>query len=156
MSLYQVIPVMLLNFGYVTMFTWVTLLTVSISDEDRQLMPIVTTYRKSICFFESLLVSATTTLLPITILKYVAPACLGLSVAIWLYRRNVILQLTQLANDVSTKINLKNIKTVMIHNREIQIKHIQRRYTALSIANDTILSSFFVMAIVVLFSIFST
>ena len=156
MSFYNHIPLILLNFMYVTIFTWVTLLTVSISEEDRQLMPVVTTYRKSICFFESLLVSATTTLLPITILKYLVPACLGLSIAIWLYRRNVILQLSQLANDVSAKINLKNIKTITIHNREIKIKHIQRRYTALSIANDTILSSFFVMAIVVLFSIFST
>lgn len=156
MSLYNHVPLMLLNFIYVTMFTWVTLLTVAISDTDRQLMPVVTTYRKSICFFESLLVSATTTLLPITILKYLAPACLGISVAIWLYRRNIILQLTRLTTDMSSKINLKNIKTITIHNREIKIKHIQRRYTALSVANDTILSSFFVMALVVLFSIFST
>lgn len=156
MSLYNHVPLMLLNFIYVTMFTWVTLLTVAISDTDRQLMPVVTTYRKSICFFESLLVSTTTTLLPITILKYLAPACLGISVAIWLYRRNVILQLTRLTTDMSSKINLKNIKTITIHNREIKIKHIQRRYTALSVANDTILSSFFVMALVVLFSIFST
>ena len=153
MSLYNAIPQQFLNFLCVMVFTWFSMMTSSMSDINKLMMPTVLHFRRSIYFVESIIVSAITTILPISFLKIGIPISLGIAIGSWLYRTTILKELDGYLKSAPKTRSLNRKEEVRYHNHVMTINKIQTRYTATCLVNDTIISSCLMMSFLVFFSI---
>ena len=116
-------------------------------------MPVILDYRRSIYLAESFVVSAITTIIPLSFLEWGLPIAVGVAIVLWIYRVNVMRHLKSYLDARPLKSPLDCQQNVAFRNSVLSIKNLQMRYTATAVVNDLVFSTCWVMAAIVLFSI---
>ena len=153
MFLYHSLPPQIVNFLCVAVFTWSTLLTTSLSDIDKLMMPMILHYRRSIYLVESFVVSAITTILPISFLEWGIPVAVIFAVALWVYRVNILRHIKSYLDTRSGASRLDRSQKVSFRNSVLSIKNVQARYTVTCMVNDMVFATCWIMIVIVLFSV---
>lgn len=143
------LPISVINFLSIVMFTWVTFLMMNFDEKQKDMMPLVYKYRRSFFLVQSVLVSIITTLIPVGVLLYGIPLMLIISIMSLIYRKVTYTRLRNYREALQQGVT-STMKTGI---KLPEINHFRAQYTMICTLSNVTFASFWIMSFIVIFSI---